>query len=231
MGGTRLQVLACDGGDTMLTVWHQVEDGDTPVVAMHHVDGFGAVTWTVWRTEDLVHLPESLHLSGLRHAGPLLSLAERRGIETWPADTPAPPDRAVLLVAGDLPVALVLPSSNPAGDGVFEVHRDLPPDEYDDPAPDIPMDGAADDEVAAADDDGLTAADGDDGDDGDDGEDASPGTPGTVTWHDADKGYGFTEPADSPDEWWDVGPAEPDGPARGGGEGPLDATRMNPAVE
>ncbi|HKJ54549.1 MAG TPA: CHAT domain-containing protein, partial [Nitriliruptoraceae bacterium] len=165
MDGQSHRVVVVDGADWMVRAVTAIRDGGADVVAVRHLGEDGATTWTVWRSEDLLSPPLSLHESGLRHVGSLLSLAGRPGIETWPEGDEAPHDRAVLVVADGTPVALVLPASDPDGSTVFETHVPLPPDLPTDPTPG--SDDAAD---AGADGDG-----GDDGDHADDGGDADDG--------------------------------------------------------
>lgn len=145
MPGRRVQVIVLDEHDTMVAAWDAIEASGREAVAIAHRSPAGpGPTWTVWRCDDLLDLPASLHESGHRHLGPLLSLEDRHPIRTWPEDA-SPPTIAVLLLdrKGD-PVALLLPDDDPTGSTVFESHRPLPPDRAE-PAADIPPDGAAGD--------------------------------------------------------------------------------------
>ncbi len=222
-GDTRLGVVVVDGTDTMMHAWDLIERSGAAVVAVR--DGTGDVPrWTVWRSQDLLTLPRSLHESGLRHVGALLSLAQRRGIETWPEGDSPPPGLPVLVVADGIPVALVLSDRDPDGAAVFETHIDLPPDLPTESAPPVPPDGSAGD-----DDEDLPAEASDDGASDGDWEDVASDSTGagdaagavepepTATEPREDAADDSTDEA-APGGWWTRDPAEPTGPVRGGGD-------------
>ncbi len=243
-GQAHQRVVVVDGADTMVHAWDVMEASGAQVVAVRHATDDGAHVWTVWRSEDLFTLPRSLHESGLRQVGALLSLAQRPGIQTWPEGDPPPPDRAVLVVADGVPVALVLSASDPDGAAVFETHVELPPDLPTASAPPVSPDGSAGDDREPPAEDwevpddwrGVTA---DDAADEPDPTGAEPAE--SVTADDADDTTGAQDVADDADDttgaqdvaddaadgaddgagdggWWTRAPADPTGPVRGGGD-------------